>query len=124
MKRYTFCTAEDKDTFIELEQRFDWNKLVSDNPTEMVNPGPFHGSFYFFHLDDLGNSDSSAAAAGLGINRSLIKEMSGVSILRDGFTVRSQGDWLGISGGMTSGSIYHMRVDNTIGYFALTGEKL
>lgn len=123
MKRYTFCTAEDKDTFIELEQRFDWNKLVSDNPTEMVNPGPFHGSFYFFHLDDLGNSDSSAAAAGLGINRSLIKEMSGVSILRDGFTVRSQGDWLGISGGMTSGSIYHMRVDNTIGYFALTGEK-
>jgi signal transduction histidine kinase len=123
MKRYTFSTADDKDTFIELEQRFDWNKLVSDNPTEMINPGPFHGSFYFFHLDDLGSGESSAAAAGLGINRSLIKEMSGVSILRDGFTVRSQGDWLGISGGMTSGSIYHMRVDNTIGYFALTGEK-
>ena len=49
--------------------------------------------------------------------------MSGISILRDGFRVRSQGDWLDISAGMTSGSTYNMRVDNTVGYFSLTGDK-
>lgn len=122
MTRYSFLEPEKEDTFVELEQRFDWIKLVSSNPHEMINPGAFKGAFYFFHLDNLADSNSSAAA-GLGINKSLIKDMSGVAILRDGFTVRSQGDWLGISAGMTSGSIYHMRVDNTIGYFALTGEE-
>ena len=45
-----------------------------------------------------------------------------MSILRDGFRVRSQGDWLGIAAGMTSGSTYQMRVTNTVGFFALTGE--
>lgn len=122
MTRYTPLEPEKEDTFVELEQRFDWKKLVSDNPHEMINPGAFKGAFYFFHLDNLSNSNPNAAA-GIGINKALIKDMSGVTILRDGFTVRSQGDWLGISAGMTSGSIYHMRVDNTIGYFALTGEK-
>ncbi|KAH0543879.1 hypothetical protein GP486_008545, partial [Trichoglossum hirsutum] len=48
--------------------------------------------------------------------------MSGISVLRDGFRVRSPGDWLGLSSEMTSGSTYGLRVDNTIGYFALTGE--
>jgi hypothetical protein len=57
------------------------------------------------------------------VNKELIKSMSGIAILRDGFRVRSQGDWLGLSSGMTSGSTYNMRVDNTVGYFALTGEK-
>ena len=40
-----------------------------------------------------------------------------------GFASRSQGHWLELSSGMTSGSTYNMRVDNTIGYFALTGES-
>jgi hypothetical protein len=45
-----------------------------------------------------------------------------MSILRDCFRVRSQGDWLGLSHTMTSGSTYGIRVDNTVGYFALTSE--
>jgi signal transduction histidine kinase len=88
----------------------------------MQDPGPFEGAFYFFHLDNQEDADDSAAAS-LGINKDLIKSMSGIAILRDGFRVRSPGDWLDLSSGMTSGSTYNMRVDNTVGYFALSGER-
>lgn len=114
--------------FVELKRTFQWSDMQLDTGATLVDPGPLSGAFYFFHLDNLGaededNADIDApAAAGIGIDRQLLKEMTGISILRDGFRVRSQGDWLGLSQSMTSGSTYGMRVDNTVGYFALTGE--
>lgn len=114
--------------FIELKRTFQWSDMQLDTGATLVDPGPFSGAFYFFHLDKLGIDEESnadidtPAAAGIGIDRQLLKDMTGISILRDGFRVRSQGDWLGLSQSMTSGSTYGMRVDNTVGYFALTGE--
>jgi len=114
--------------FVELKRTFHWSDMQLDTGAALVDPGPFSGAFYFFHLDKLGPEDGdiadvdAAAAAGIGIDRQLLKDMTGISILRDGFRVRSQGDWLGLSQSMTSGSTYGMRVDNTVGYFALTGE--
>ncbi|RJT32598.1 hypothetical protein D3227_26635 [Mesorhizobium waimense] len=107
--------------FVELKRTFRWSDMQLDSGAAIVDPGPLEGAFYFFHLDDAGDPDEPAAA-GIGVDRSLIKGMTGISILRDGFRVRSQGDWLELSSGMTSGSTYGMRVDNTVGYFALTGE--
>ena len=108
--------------FIELKQNFKWTDIKPDGGALVDDPGPFHGAFYFFHLDNLEDQDDGAAA-GIGFGKKLIKSMSGISILRDGFRVRSQGDWLDLSAGMTSGSTYNMRVENTVGYFALTGEQ-
>lgn len=114
--------------FIELKRTFQWSDMQLDTGAALVDPGPFGGAFYFFHLDKLGLEDDdepevdAAAAAGIGIDRQLLRDMTGISILRDGFRVRSQGDWLGLSQSMTSGSTYGMRVDNTVGYFAMTGE--
>lgn len=108
--------------FITLKRTFQWSEMQLDSGAAIVDPGAFGGAFYFFHLDDPGDPDEPAAA-GLGVDRNLIKGMTGISILRDGFRVRSQGDWLELSSGMTSGSTYGMRVDNTVGYFALTGEE-
>jgi signal transduction histidine kinase len=114
--------------FVQIERTFRWEDLRPNEATDdsIQDPGAFSGAFYFFHLDDLKSDDgqppSAAAAAGIEVNGKLIKAMSGISILRDGFRVRSQGDWLEISSGMTSGSTYNMRVENTVGYFALTGE--
>lgn len=114
--------------FVELKRTFQWSDMQLDTGAALVDPGPFSGAFYFFHLDKLGPEDEdiadvdAPAAAGIGIDRQLLKDMTGISILRDGFRVRSQGDWLGLSQSMTSGSTYGMRVDNTVGYFALTGE--
>jgi signal transduction histidine kinase len=107
--------------FVEMKRTYRWSDMQLDSGAAIIDPGPFNGAFYFFHFDIFGDADSTAAA-GLGIDRDLIKGMAGISILRDGFRVRSQGDWLELSSGMTSGSTYGMRVDNTIGYFALTGE--
>ena len=114
--------------FVELKRTFQWSDMQLDSGTAITDPGPFSGAFYFFHLDKLDMDDNDAvdaddpAAAGLGVDRKLIQDMTGVSILRDGFRVRSQGDWLGLSLAMTFGSTYGMRVDNTVGYFALSGE--
>ncbi|MBA6123567.1 sensor histidine kinase [Pseudomonas aeruginosa] len=108
--------------FVEFTQHYDWGQMLRDHGGEAIDPGPFGGAFYFFHLDGL-NGVEEEAASGNAVDRQLIKDMSGISILRDGFRVRSQGDWLGISAGMTSGSTYGMRVNNTIGYFSLTGEE-
>ncbi|TAM83234.1 MAG: sensor histidine kinase [Candidimonas sp.] len=114
--------------FVKLKRTFQWSDMQLDTGAAIVDPGPLSGAFYFFHLDKLGTEDEGApdvdapAAAGIGIDRQLLKDMTGISILRDGFRVRSQGDWLGLSQSMTSGSTYGMRVDNTVGYFALTGE--
>lgn len=108
--------------FVEAKQKFAWKDIVPNFGSPLDDPGPFTGSFYFFHFDNSDDSDGSAAS-GMGIDKDLIKSMSGISILRDGFRVRSQGDWLDISAGMTSGSTYNMRVDNTVGFFSLTGAE-
>lgn len=108
--------------FITLKRTFQWSDMQLDSGAAIIDPGLFDGAFYFFHLDDRGDPDEPAAA-GLGVDRNLIKGMAGVSILRDGFRVRSQGDWLELAAAMTSGSTYGLRVENTVGYFALTGEE-
>jgi signal transduction histidine kinase len=108
--------------FVDLKSKFKWSSIVPAGGVAIEDPGSFDGAFYFFHFDNSEESDANAAS-GLAFDKDLIKGMSGITILRDGFRVRSQGDWLDISAGMTSGSTYNMRVDNTVGYFALTGEE-
>lgn len=115
--------------FVTVEQTVAWTNMRPDRDTSIADPGPFTGAFYFFHMDKIDddrleeNQAGDGLASGLGVTRQLIRNMSGISILRDGFRVRSQGDWLELSSGMTSGSTYNMRVDNTVGYFALSGEQ-
>lgn len=108
--------------FIEFVRRYSWVDLMMQSEADIADPGQFSGAFYFFHLDTR-DAAGDEAVAGLGTLAKQIKNIAGISLLRDGFRVRSEGDWLGLSLGMTSGSIYHMRVNNTVGYFALTGEK-
>lgn len=135
LKRFEIQCRPNREWFIELEQSFTWSDLIPTSGPETAKPGEFNGAFYYFHLNDLGGAtedneesiEHSAdldveAVAGRGIDRDTIKEMAGISILRDGFRVRSPGDWLKVSEGMTSGSTYNLRYHNTIGYFSLTGE--
>lgn len=109
--------------FVELERKDSGEQVLKAEAALAEDPGPFHGAFYFFFLvgDEGGHEDG--VASGTGVSRQLVKDMAGIAILRDGFQVRSRGDWLELSSGMTSGSTYNMRVDNTVGYFALTGAR-
>lgn len=108
--------------FAEIEHHYTGSDLLKQSKHSVQNPGAFSGAFYFFHFvgDD---ADRAGAVAGTGANLRLVRELAGISILRDGFQVRNRGDWLSLSAGMTSGSTYNMRPENTLGFFALTGEK-
>ena len=108
--------------FVALKRIYRLSEIRSGQTGTIQDPGPFSGAFYFFHLD-VSDEPDEGAPAGIPIDRNLIKSMSGISILRDGFRIRSHGDWLELSSGMTSGSTYNMRPENTVGYFALTGEN-
>lgn len=108
--------------YVVLQKQSTWTDMLLDNGTLIEDPGPFHGAFYYFNLDQRDAPDE-AAASGFGVTTKTIKDAAGIAVLRDGFRVRSPGDWLGIAQGMTSGSFYNLRDNNTIGYFALTGEK-
>jgi signal transduction histidine kinase len=134
LKRYRVVPRPSPEWFVEVTQTIPWSKIKTGGPdVKAEDPGPFNAAFYYFNLRDFsieepGDTDptdsetDAAAAAGLGIDRGTIKRMAGISILRDGFRVRSQGDWLRLAEAMTTGSTYQLRVHNTLGYFALTGE--
>lgn len=109
--------------FVELEREDPGKQVLEAEAATADDPGPLRGAFYFFFLvgDDMDQEDG--VVSGTGVSRQLVKDMAGIAILRDGFQVRSRGDWLELSSGMTSGSTYNMRVDNTVGYFALTGSR-
>jgi signal transduction histidine kinase len=118
-KGYKKTARPDSRWLVEFENKYSWTDRLIDTDYAMEDPGDLNGAFYFFHLD---NVNQDAAAAGNSVDRKTIKNMAGISILRDGFQVRSKNDWLDLAAGMTSGSVYHMRVNNTIGYFSLSGE--
>lgn len=121
MKRFEFYESENPNYFVILKEKIYWNEIVKNNNLADL-PGNFKGDFYFFHMD-VNGEDLGESASGVKLDKDLVKKMSGISILRDGFLIRSDGDWLNLSASATSGSSYHMRPKNTIGYFALTGEK-
>jgi signal transduction histidine kinase len=108
--------------FAEVEHRFDGAELLSKSDHLLQNPGAFSAAFYFFHFDE-DKDHRSGAASGTGASLRLVRDLAGISVLRDGFQVRNSGDWLGLSIGMTSGSTYNLRPENTLGYFALSGEQ-
>lgn len=135
LKRYKVTPRPSPEWFVEFTQTIPWPNIKTSGPgLALEDPGPFSAAFYYFNLRDI-SADESAdaaptesevdaeAAAGLGIDRATIKRMAGISILRDGFRVRSQGDWLRLAEAMTTGSTYQLRVHNTLGYFALSGEN-
>lgn len=134
LKRYKVIPRPSPDWFVEVTQTIPWpNIKASGQDVKAEDPGSFSAAFYYFNLRDFTADESvdtaptdsevdAEAVAGLGIDRATIKRMAGISILRDGFRVRSQGDWLRLAEAMTTGSTYQLRVHNTLGYFALTGE--
>ena len=110
--------AADGDCIIRCMNRIPFSKIAKDRQTELADPGSFHGALYYFNF-----GRSGGAPAGVGVTRDAIQRIGGVAILRDGFRVRSGDDWINLARSMTSGSTYHLRVENTTGYFALSGEK-
>lgn len=111
-------TSSKKDWIIELSESVPFSKVVKGSASQIGSPGSFNGALYYFNFGRSGQSTTGEAAT-----REKFKRLRGIAILRDGFRVRAGEDWLDLARSMTSGSTYHLRVDNTAGYFALSGKR-
>ncbi len=89
--------------------------LVDKKP---LSPGPFRGELDTFVL--AGESDLRVDPA----QKAIIKDgLAGIRVYRDGFGVTVADDWLGLGSMATrGGSYFELKVDNTVGYIAITSE--
>ena len=86
----------------------------------IASPGPFLGEIDAFNLG-AGATDHIEGFGSLRELRKQVTDLAGVRIYRDGFNIRTDGDWLGLGKGWTSGgSWYGLRPSNTLGYLALS----
>lgn len=86
----------------------------------IASPGPFLGEIDAFNLG-AGAADHIEGFGSLRELRKQVTDLAGVRIYRDGFNIRTDGDWLGLGKGWTSGgSWYGLRPSNTLGYLALS----
>ena len=86
----------------------------------IASPGPFLGEIDAFNLG-AGAADHTEGLGSWKDLRRQVTDLAGVRIYRDGFNIRTDGDWLGLGKGWTSGgSWYGLRPSNTLGYLALS----
>lgn len=121
-KKFNMVKSDKPGWFIEYERVIpfeDIDKLEFINE-KRVNPGRFNGRIDSF---DLGVEEGKHQNVFDTISeyREYIKDLSGIRIYRDGFGIRVGRDWLGLGQQATSGrSSYGLRVNNILGYIALS----
>lgn len=85
-----------------------------------VDPGPFVGEIEAVDLDE----DRTGAFRSRTEYTRYVREIGGVRIYRDGFAVRTDLDWLGLSKRWSTGrSYYGIRPNTVIGYVNLTARE-
>jgi len=90
---------------------------AADPRHEVGDPGPFTGEISSFTYD---RSDESALDT-MSELRSFAKGMSGIRVFRDGFGIRLDDDWLGLSRQQTTAASYYgLRPLNSAGYVNLS----
>jgi signal transduction histidine kinase len=121
---YNIQLSDSEDYFIESSQEKSIRDLdfLADETGEIAYPGFFSGEINYFDLN-LSYEDQNIFND-RDKYRNLIKDISGINIYRDGFGVRNDKDWLGLSKQFTSGSsFYGLRVVNTIGYVNISARE-
>jgi signal transduction histidine kinase len=111
------------ENFEKLEEIVKEKTESKDDKMEIANPGEFHGKVDSFDFSKEGAVQPSVFDT-LTEYKTYIKELSGVRVYRDGFGIRVDKDWLKLGKQWTSGlSYYGLKVENTIGYIALSVDK-
>lgn len=130
-KKGLFYTFSKTIAFADLDKlAFEIVKESSDeDELEMLTPaypGNLSGEiddFYFKDSDSITHAFSSISEF-----KRVVQNQVGVRIFRDGFGIKPYGidgqDWLGLSGGQTSGnSFYGLRPGNVLGYIEITAKE-
>lgn len=113
--------------FVEYQQEFELAELdkleffeVEKGKKKMANPGKFTGQIDYFKLNDK-SAEWQEIFSDKSEFKKIVKSLSGIRVYRDGFRIRVDKDWLGLAKQSTSGTSYYgLRVENTIGYIALS----
>jgi signal transduction histidine kinase len=113
--------------FVEFGQIHPFDNLASlelvekgNGKGEKANPGMFQGRIDSFDLGKEGFAGQSVFDIPSKY-RKYIKDHNGIKVYRDGFGIRVDKDWLGLGKQWTSGrSYYGLKVENTLGYIALS----
>src|SRR5690348_5819925 len=88
-----------------LEEELNWEEVPADpNLPFARDPGPFSAELYYF----LFNEETKKKLAASNVSSTMLQNMSGLGIFRDGFRVRMSDDWLGLSEGVTSGGFFQL----------------
>lgn len=114
--------------FVEFSQTTELEHMQgvrheNGNTKVVANPGAFTSEIDAF---DLGQRTSSKQSVfdSASEYRDYIKHLNGVRIFRDGFGVRVDRDWLGLSKQWTTASSYYsLKPENTMGFVALTAAE-
>lgn len=90
--------------------------------TDVANPGSFHAEIDYILLDSY--DEQSGIWDSKSEFKRFIKDLAGIRVYRDGFGVRVGEDWLGLGKQATSGgSLYGLRLNNTLGYVAISARE-
>lgn len=120
--QFNLKRATEENWFVEFtftRNLIDFSGLALDENLSIANPGTFDGEIDFFYLNQLGSNQEIFDKT--SEYKQYVKDLSGITIYRDGFGIRTGADWLGLRSSQTSGrSVFVLRPDNTIGYIAIT----
>jgi signal transduction histidine kinase len=119
---YAIRSAKDKNWYLTFntQRRFADIPRLAKVGSNAANPGPFRGEIDSFDFGAEATHDQHVFSKAAEYKKYL-QSLSGVRVYRDGFGIRIDRDWLGLSKASTSGSSYYgLRPANTIGYVALT----
>ncbi len=106
--------------FIKTSATFLLSDVAPSNEI-VADPGDFWGELGSISLED--QPDESSVLNAMADFKSFAKAMTGIKVYRDGFGIRLDDDWLGLSKQQTSGgSWYGLRPSNTIGFVNLTAQ--
>ena len=109
--------------FIAVVQTWSWDDIKARHKPgqpPIDDPGPFDGEVDGFDLETMPDKQTELFSS-RGEYRDFVKRLSGVSIYRDGFAIRTDNDWLGLGESWTSGrSYYGLRPANTVGFVSIS----
>ena len=132
-KNYSLEKSSESDWYFLTNLNLNSDQISTSNEyLPFEDPGSFEAEIYFFHINNINEHpiDSSLDYEAKsdekklrGLEEESLRNSTGIAVLRDGFRIPLDGDWLNISIESTKGSSYGLRPGNIIGYFSLSGKE-
>lgn len=109
--------------FAAFGHETDFARVTPDSDTsasQLLSPGPFEVEMEVFSLDAISVAEQHVYDRAAQF-KAHMKRLSGIRIYRDGFGVRTDGDWLKLGRRFSAGSsAYQIKIANVVGFVSIT----